>query len=728
MKSLKLLLTLLATSTTIVISDTSTTNSITDYFSSWSVEDIKEFLKDRNIAVPLLENDKKEDDTYYTQLKELANDQYETLKSQYDSIVDKVTDYSNAKQADAEKQKVLNWDWNLEDSVPEQIKNYGYLFKSSDDKQEDSFVKDWIFESWPIRNLIYFSYNNKLIDSLDYSTKNSISEEFIDTIKQKYDDIVKTKNLPSRYPGDWLYELWSLEDLQEWLKKYEIPFNEESDTRRDLLKKVKEYSYLVSQSIRDSKDSLYESLNLGTLDDYAKYSNKKVNQYSDEFWKLWSYSQLREWLYYNGIIDKSPSVYDESLTRDKLLKLMKSKQNYLRIDLEKYLDKIKGQVPKDIDIKDDTFLQRINKWSKDRLRKFLEIRGIKTSSLTPKKDLITYVKVNRDKPVIDDSFSWLYDTFSTESIINWLKEEGASVDGTRKDLLKSFESTISDTFQSSKQRVQNAKENLPSLAQYQEYLKKKYPNKKFNQKSIDATYELVSSYYDTASNSVLDGFQDTRVSLDDTWKTLQGQAFDYAGEVISTQKNIKNIVADQYTAAKEKAQSSSEAIAAALTKKYRASKLKQYFNKLTQHFQNEKDNLSTLVKSNQKETPGFFTSAYNYILGITDSAKEKVHKKVNYGKKQSEFPVSQYKYIINSFSVNDLSSYLQNFGYDVSWLVKLSKDQLVRLANEQTDIFFSSSKDTSIWDKSIVEILQETSDSIQEQIGLKPTKKKGWFS
>ncbi|KAK6461196.1 hypothetical protein DFJ63DRAFT_314996 [Scheffersomyces coipomensis] len=624
----------LITLITVVVSETTTSTSDLDLFKDWTIKDFTEFLKDRKISIPSIpqvtenvrkviegEEVEKEDDTniidesanYLSQLKDLTLQQYESLKSQFESLYkedNKIPFDYNINEIGQQILNVNNKDLSGLDILPDTLKNYGYLFH--EDKSTTNKVKDWIFDSWPLKNLIYFSYNNKLIDSLDYNHKTSISDEFINKIKQNYDSITKQKDVAGNYPGDWLFELWSYEDFQNWLNKYEIPFDEENDTRSDLLKKVKDYSYLVSKSIKESKDSLYESLNINTNDwkQFSKSYVSKAGEFNDQFWNLWTYSQLREWLYYNGIIDKKPSITDEKLTREKLLTLIKSRQSYLKDDIQKYLSTANNQIKSTSDDV-DTLLLHVNKWSKDKLRQFLELRGVKVSSWTSKHDLIEYVKAYRDKePILDESsYSWLYDSLSTESIIEWLKSQGASVEGTRQELIDKFNESLTNSYKSSKQQIEDAQKNLPDITSFQAYLKKAYPKKKFNQKSIDEAYDLVSYYYNTVSDSILNNIEGINVSTEKTWKTLEKESFDFAADLLQTQKSLKSKLDENYKLAKDQAQLSSDKISKSLIDQYnkQTSKLSKYFKKLSNHFQTEKNNLGTLVKTNKKkEVPPIF--------------------------------------------------------------------------------------------------------------------------
>ena len=112
-------------------------------------------------------------------------------------------------------------------------------------------------------------------NNIQYSAKDT-KDDLINKVKDQFDSISKKNHGSSFYPGNWLYESWSENDLKDWLKSYGIEFNP-SSTKDQLVEKLKEFSYQATHSIRDSKESLFDSLDLFDKTIFDKKVKLKMN-------------------------------------------------------------------------------------------------------------------------------------------------------------------------------------------------------------------------------------------------------------------------------------------------------------------------------------------------------------------------------------------------------------------------------------------------------------------
>jgi Putative stress-responsive nuclear envelope protein. len=589
--------------TLLLVNGTLAANSI----SSWNLNDVKQFLKDRKVEV----DSKLDDDSLMT----LASAEYEKLKNS-----NKVTIDIN----DKEQQHLLNLaidpHSNLNDVLP--YHNWDYLLK---DKGKP--IHEWVFDSWSTDGLKRFLRTNKIKFKKDSSQK-----QLVDLVKEKFDDITSSNSVSGLYPGDWLYNSWSLDDIKKWLNDYDLPF-EKTESREELLAKVKENNYVASLAAADSRSSLFESLKFWKSSDIeegkerineagekvneagekineagekiSEESNevtKKINDISgyvsdvfnnffdksgkikENFFDSWSYSQLREWLYVNSLIDTKPGEYSDDLDFDHLKKIAINNGKYLELDLKSWLEETSKKADPYLsksgknaaDVTNETFLVGIDKWSKDRLRDFLKARDIVYSQFNTRHQLINRVKQYKDKPVTATSTpSWLFDTSSTESIRNWLHKQGQNIEGSRQDLLSAvgtYLSTSTPTF-TYEDQIKNYK---PDLKAYKKYLQKHLGKSK---KEIDAlgedailqTYSIANEYFDSATKSLGDKYKDVKYSVDDVIGDVQDASYEYSLGFLKEYELNKGRVQEHLESARIAANDFSKSVGDSFTKNYHES-------------------------------------------------------------------------------------------------------------------------------------------------------------
>ncbi|CAN3376842.1 hypothetical protein DIURU_001622 [Diutina rugosa] len=87
------------------------------------------------------------------------------------------------------------------------------------------------------------------------------------------------------------------------------------------------------------------------------------------------------------------------------------------------------------------------------------------------------------------------------------------------------------------------------------------------------------------------------------------------------------------------------------------------------------------------------------------------------GEKGYQYLQSSWESLTDSLENADLITYLQSFGYNYSFLKKLDRRHLKRLAKYQSDVFYGQTKDS--WDLSIRKAISGAEDSLMKKLGIK---------
>ncbi|EMG49311.1 MSC1 Meiotic sister chromatid recombination protein 1 [Candida maltosa Xu316] len=478
-------------------------------FDQWTNSDLKQFLKDRKVAF----NENWEN----PKLISLANEEAKKLEKKY-------------QQVSQQLQKQLN---PPDNSIGEYL-NFDYLFGKKNDKYS---IKEWIFESWPVVNLQKLLTNN----GIKFDEQDS-RQDLVDKLKSSFDDLARKHHGSNFYPGTWLFEdSWSTDDAKNWLESYGIEFNPKA-TKNDLIEKLKEFSYQATYSIKDSKSSLLNSLDLFDKSIFDSYGQVK-----DEFFETWNYSQLREWLYLHGFIDTKPGIYVEDLDKEKLVEIAQTYKKYLLGDIHTWLaNEEKEYHPwltrteqnsrkKSSNLINDTFFVGIDNWSKDKLREFLDARKVPYSIFTTKHQLIQLVKKHKFDPIHVETFAWVVDDISTDSVKQWLKEQGETVEGTRNDIISAFKQQFEQLKNGAFKSLNNIDSQIrfytPDIGAYKSYLQKNLDPaeyKKLTEDQITEGFKVVDAYYKSAGASAKEKFQDTKYSAEDALDQIEQSSYEYS--------------------------------------------------------------------------------------------------------------------------------------------------------------------------------------------------------
>ena len=495
--------------------------------SSWSHKDVTQFLNDRKVDY--------DESNKYDELVTLAQKELDKLKD-HDKIVIDV----NGKQNQHLLETAVDPGASLQDELP--FHNWDYMFLR--DKTGNPIeIQDWVFESWTMDALKKFAkYNHVKMHGKDLS-----KDEIIKQIKSNFESICKHNKVSGNYPGDWLYSSWNVDDLKNWLRTFDIDFDPK-ESKESLIDKVRQVNFFASSFYTDSKNSLFESLHL-----LEKSVFDTAGQLKADFYDSWSYPQLRELLFYNGILGVKPDEYREDLTLEKLKEYVSNYESSLSAGIKRWLESARKQADSFInkgnskfDPASGNFALGISSWSKQRLQEFLKARDIEFGKFATRSKLIELVEKNKDAPILGSknfSVSWLGGTPSVDTLKNWFVETGQNIQGSGQQFVSSIQDYISQI--SPETYASQSKLYKPDLEQFKRYLSNdaKINNrewKKWNDQAVESAYKIAAEYYDEASKSVGSAYDQSVDSIDDTLQDIQNAAFEYSNKFLDGYDKNKN--------------------------------------------------------------------------------------------------------------------------------------------------------------------------------------------
>lgn len=413
----------------------------------WDELDVKQFLKDRDIKYEV-ESAVKDGGRYMEQLKalasqelsrlELANAEYEaSLDQKYDQAQSFLTSWKDTVMAYISPKKISS----------EVGKRYAYL---ANEYNPSSFfggsksISDWVFDTWSVEQLKVTLEKNKI----KYKTE-ATKNDLIKLAKKNYHKIAKESKVSGNYPGEWLFSSWSVEDLTNWLKDNHVEVQKRYANDKDyLMKQVRENLYPAAFAIKDSKDDLFESLNMPSKDDLFDQAGK----IKKDLYNKWSESQLSSWLESNGVAISEKLKHNKNL----LIQSVEDNKKILQSDFDEWLEYLKrkseqakeklpskeellSKIPSTDNLVNDTFFVDVEKWPKDRLKAFLGARGISYPYFATKKELVKLVKESKSKKLVNFEHitpDLLFAGWSTDQLKGWLKSNKIEVSDYRDDLVK----------------------------------------------------------------------------------------------------------------------------------------------------------------------------------------------------------------------------------------------------------------------------------------------------
>ncbi|CCE90165.1 double-strand break repair enhancer MSC1 TDEL_0B00360 [Torulaspora delbrueckii] len=282
-------------------------------------------------------------------------------------------------------------------------------------KGPSSAVSDWFFDTWSDSDLQkYLRQNN-----VKYDAKAS-KDQLVKAARDSFHDVSKKLGCSGFYLSNEYFQDWDEDDLKAWLKDYDIDYEKIADNKDALLDKVRENIYHASKLAEEKRGDFLKTLDLAN-----KQIVDSAGSIKDDVFNSWSTENLKQWLVYHKVkIDDK--VADN---RDELLKAAKKQANYLKDDVDWYLNYMKNKSSRFIkktpeyaasvwdqtmsklgglffhytdktgDAINDTFLVGVEDWSRDRLKTYLDLRGVKYHLLSTNNELRRLAVENRNKPL-----------------------------------------------------------------------------------------------------------------------------------------------------------------------------------------------------------------------------------------------------------------------------------------------------------------------------------------
>lgn len=308
-----------------------------------------------------------------------------------------------------------------------------------------SSISDWLFDTWSQEDLQSFLEANKI----KYEAKAS-RDQLVKTAKDNFHELSKKLGCSGFYPSEEYFSGWSDSDLKKWLKEYEIPYEKIEDNKEALLDKVRENIYHASKLAEERRSEL-----LGSLDLANKQISDKAGQIKDDVFNSWSTESLKQWLSSHKV------AVDEKVAenRDELVNLAKKHVGYFKDDIEWYANYMKSKSSRFInktpeyaasvwgqtvgkltglfdhykgktgDAINDTFLVGLDSWSRDRLKTYLDLRGVKYHLLSTNNELRRLAVENRNKPLrrLQENYGKLTEGLTYDNMKDWAQDKAGKI-------------------------------------------------------------------------------------------------------------------------------------------------------------------------------------------------------------------------------------------------------------------------------------------------------------
>lgn len=362
-------------------------------------------------------------------------------------------------------------------SLSSQPKPWWHIWPSSD---SDSWfrhdtstpISDWFFDTWSQSDLEKFLKRNKI----DFDPKAS-KDTLVNAAKENFKQVSEKLDCSGFYPATGYFSDWSVDDLKDWLNEYEIPYDKASETKDDLLDKVRENLYHASELAEEKRLDVLNALDLA-----GKQLVDKAGQIKEDVFNTFSTQQLADWLQSHKVaVDEKTAE-----NRDALIKLAKEHANLLKDDVSwygntlskkasPYLSKSPEYVESVWDktmqkfgglfshfrhktnhVINDTFLVDLDNWTRDRLKTYLDVRGVKYHLLSTNSQLREMVKEARNKPLknVQEGYARLTEGVNYENMKNWAQDKADQIQDS------DVYSTVSDKIDSLNKDTQNWAQDL----------------------------------------------------------------------------------------------------------------------------------------------------------------------------------------------------------------------------------------------------------------------------
>lgn len=254
--------------------------------------------------------------------------------------------------------------------------------------------------------------------------------------RENYETVAKKANEYTNYPGDWLYQSWSESDLKEFLdaRGYPVP---QPTTRDKLVASVRRNARLASLNMQSAAASASAS---------AASAQASL---ADQLFDAWSDSQLKEFFDKHGI--KVP----QGSKRNEMIALARKHSASLSASATSMASAASGSAASaygaatssagneyakatdDAQLRtEDAFNKAVELWSDSRLKAYLDARGVSAPQSTKRDELLAKVRLHKHKAASGYS-AWTFDTWTTDNLKAYLKQQGKKASGSRDQLFKS---------------------------------------------------------------------------------------------------------------------------------------------------------------------------------------------------------------------------------------------------------------------------------------------------
>lgn len=364
-------------------------------YNKWHETELERWLSDHNI--PYKKSTERKD------LEQLVQDNWQTkvVDSYRDWPEPQLQSYLSDAGHELDMKQKDNKNWLLE-----KVKGSWHETEKTAETAYGS-VKDWIFDSWSVTALSSF-LDRHSVPQPQPPTRPSL----IETAKNNFNNVATKLGETASYPGNWLYESWTEQDLKTWLKEHGYPVPKKA-SRDDLISSVRRNSRWASVRAKSKAD-------------------KAANSVSDSVFDSWNESKLKDFLNRNNV--KIP----QGSTKNELLALARRNKAY-------YVDDSASSISSGYNAATSSvgsaaasatdsahyhgqaaFDTLVSTWSDSRLKAFLDSRGVPVPQASKRDELLAKVRLHKHKAATGYG-AWTFDTWTYDNLKSWLEARGQKV-------------------------------------------------------------------------------------------------------------------------------------------------------------------------------------------------------------------------------------------------------------------------------------------------------------
>ncbi|KAI5862518.1 hypothetical protein GGS23DRAFT_570578 [Durotheca rogersii] len=399
-------------------------------YNKWHETEIERWLSDNGIPYPTPA------DRRDLEILIQKNWEYYAVAPYKNWDSEKLTSYLHSKGVEIKDSTKSN-----KDALVSQVAN---AWHESEDKAQGAWanVQDWILDTWSESTLKAFADKHG-IPVPQPRTRDTLLQK----IRSNFQTVAKKAGEAYAYPGNWLYDTWSVSDLKEWLDTHGFPSPQVTD-RDKLVASVRRNSYLAHLRFQDQKASAIAS------------AHAAIATLTDELIDSWGESQLKGFCDKNGINVPHGSKVNElrALARRHRSKLLRDNLPASASDAFGAATSKAGneyaRATNDASLAvQDAFNAAIKTWSGSRLKAFLDARGFPVPQTSKTDELRALVRQNAHTVATRDG-AWTWNDLSYDNLKKYLAESGSATakkvgergSATRHELVEAAESAYSSAY------------------------------------------------------------------------------------------------------------------------------------------------------------------------------------------------------------------------------------------------------------------------------------------